>query len=149
MGQLPPVETITYKGQTLALILRATFREPGVHFVTQDDSAQQVGYMRHPKGKVIEPHIHNEVERRITLTQEVLLIRRGRLRVDFYDRERAYLESRILEENDVILLSAGGHGFEALDDLEMIEVKQGPYAGGRDKIRFQAAPEKIILSKED
>lgn len=149
MGQLPPVETITHLGQTLALILRASFREPGVHFVTQEDSAQQVGYMRHPKGKVIEPHIHNEVERHITLTQEVLLIRHGRLRVDFYDQERIYLESRVLEENDVILLSTGGHGFEALDDLEMIEVKQGPYVGGRDKIRFQATSEKTVLSKED
>ncbi|MBN9589566.1 MAG: hypothetical protein BGN85_03500 [Alphaproteobacteria bacterium 64-11] len=148
MGPLIPIETITYGGHTLALILRASFREPGVHFVTPDESAQQVGYMHHPKGTVIEPHIHNEVERRITVTQEVLLIRRGRLRVDFYDFERTYLESRVLEEDDVILLWTGGHGFEALDELEMIEVKQGPYAGGHDKIRFGAKPEKIILSKE-
>ena len=139
------VETITHNGRTLALILRASFREPGVHFVTPEDYAQQLGYMQHPKGKVIEPHIHNEVTRSITLTQEVLFIRRGKLRVDFYNDQRDYLESRILEPNDVILLSCGGHGFEALEELEMIEVKQGPYAGGRDKIRFQATPEKILL----
>ena len=30
----------------------------------------------------------------------------------------------------------GGHGFEVLEELEMIEVKQGPYAGDRDKTRF-------------
>jgi mannose-6-phosphate isomerase-like protein (cupin superfamily) len=143
------IEHIRHEGRLLALILRASFSQPGVHFVTPDDFSQQLGYMLHPKGKVIEPHVHNEVSRTITLTQEVLFIRRGKLRVDFYTDRQEYLESRVLEENDVILLSAGGHGFEALDDLEMIEVKQGPYAGGRDKIRFQAAPKKIVLSKED
>jgi mannose-6-phosphate isomerase-like protein (cupin superfamily) len=143
------IEHIRHEGRLLALILRASFSQPGVHFVTPDDFSQQLGYMLHPKGKVIEPHVHNEVPRTITLTQEVLFIRRGKLRVDFYTDRQEYLESRVLEENDVILLSTGGHGFEALDDLEMIEVKQGPYAGGRDKIRFQAAPEKIVLSKED
>ena len=132
------VETIEHDGKMLALILRASFSKPGVHFLTPDDFSQQLGYMQHPKGKVIEPHIHNEVPRTITLTQEVLFIRRGKLRVDFYNDQRAYLESRTLDEGDVILLSAGGHGFEALEELEMIEVKQGPYAGGRDKIRFAA-----------
>ena len=143
------VETITHNGLTLALILRASFAEPGVHFVTPDNFSQQLGYMRHPKGKVIEPHIHNEVPRTISLTQEVLLIRRGRLRVDFYDEQRAYLQSRILEEGDVILLSSGGHGFEALEELEMIEVKQGPYVGGRDKSRFSApAPDKLLFGNQ-
>lgn len=140
------VETISHNGLTLALILRASFAEPGVHFVTPDNFSQQLGYMRHPKGKVIEPHIHNAVPRTIILTQEVLLIKRGRLRVDFYDEQRAYLQSRILKEGDVILLSSGGHGFEALEELEMIEVKQGPYVGGRDKSRFSApAPDKLLF----
>jgi mannose-6-phosphate isomerase-like protein (cupin superfamily) len=92
--------------------------------------------MCHPPGKIIEPHVHNEVPRAITLTQEVLFIRRGRVRVDFYDEQRTYLESRVLETGDVILLAWGGHGFEALEELEMIEVKQGPYVGGQDKVRF-------------
>ena len=50
--------------------------------------------------------------------------------------DREYLESRILESGDVILLIKGGHGFEVLEDLEMFEVKQGPYAGDADKIKF-------------
>lgn len=143
------VETITYNDQTLALILRASFSKPGIRFLTPDDFPQQLGYMQHPKGKVIAPHIHNEVPRSIVLTQEVLFIRRGKLRVDFYDNQRTYLESRILEAGDVILLSSGGHGFEALDELEMIEVKQGPYAGGLDKVRFSAdPPSEFIFEKK-
>ena len=130
------IEEIRHDGNVLAIILRASFSGQGVRFITPDDYPQQVGYMRHPKGKVIEPHVHNEVTRTITLTQEVLLIRQGRVRVDFYNDQQTYLESRILEQGDLVLLSHGGHGFEALEELEMIEVKQGPYAGGRDKIRF-------------
>src|SRR6185369_5395734 len=76
-------------------------------------------------------------------TQEVLFIRRGRLRVDFYDETKQYLSSRILEAGDVILLIQGGHGFEVLEDLEMFEVKQGPYVGEVDKTRFDA-----VLPKE-
>jgi hypothetical protein len=74
-------------------------------------------------------------------TQEVLFLKKGRLRVDFYDGEQAYLESRILEEGDIIYLVSGGHGFEALEDIEMVEVKTGPYHGAdEDKLRFDAIP---------
>lgn len=133
------VEHITHLGELLALIVRAGFTGDGVHFFTPDEFSQQLAYMQHPRGKLIDPHIHNVVQRNITYTQEVLIIKRGRLRVDFYDGNRTYLQSRILKDGDIILLATGGHGFEVLDDLEMIEVKQGPYAGEGDKTRFAAS----------
>jgi hypothetical protein len=92
--------------------------------------------MHHPIGKIIEPHVHNPVLREVTYTQEVLFIKKGKLRVDFYNDHQQYLESRILESGDVILLVTGGHGFEVLEEIEMIEVKQGPYVGEQDKTRF-------------
>ena len=98
--------------------------------------SQQLAFMRHPTGKLIEPHVHNPVPRQVQFTQETLFIRKGKLRVDFYDPERQYLESRILRAGDVILLIQGGHGFEVLEEIEMIEVKQGPYVGEEDKTRF-------------
>jgi len=131
------IERITNNSELLAIIIRGEIKEPGVHFLTPDDFSQQLAYMKHPAGKVIDPHVHNLVPRQVHYTQEVLFIRKGRLHVDFYDDERNYLESRVLESGDVILLAGGGHGFEALEELEMIEVKQGPYAGDRDKVRFQ------------
>jgi mannose-6-phosphate isomerase-like protein (cupin superfamily) len=146
MSEQNPLEEIRYDNKLLAIILRASFSKPGIQFFTPDDYSQQLGYMLHPQGKIIEPHVHNEVDRTITLTQEVLFIRRGKMRVDLYNEQHAYLESRILEAGDIILLSSGGHGFEVLEELEMIEVKQGPYAGGHDKVRFVATkPEKIIF----
>jgi len=56
--------------------------------------------------------------------------------VDFYTDKQIYIESRELNTGDVILLMTGGHGFEMLEETEMIEVKQGPYAGDQDKTRF-------------
>lgn len=126
-------------GNQLALIVRSSYDVPGVTFFTGSDSPMQLGYLNHPRGKVIPAHVHREVPRQIIMTQETLIIRKGSLRVDFY-RDNAtpiYLGSRLLKTGDVILLISGGHGFYAVDDVEMIEVKQGPYAGGLDKITFQ------------
>jgi len=132
------VERIEHDGEMLALIVRREFRTPGVSFFTPGDLSQQLGFMRHPAGKRIDPHVHNPVPRNVAYTQETLFIRSGRLRVDFVDERRNYLESRELRTGDVILLVKGGHGFEMLDDTEMLEVKQGPYAGERDKTVFAA-----------
>jgi hypothetical protein len=130
------IEHITYENQLLALIVYRRFDEPGIHFFTPDILSQQLAYMRHPPGKVIEPHVHNPVPREVEYTQEVLFIRKGKLRVDIYDEQQQYLESRILQGGDVILLVTGGHGFEVLEEVEIIEVKQGPYVGDQDKTRF-------------
>ncbi len=130
------IETIEHAGATLALIVRREFAEPGIHFFTPNELSQQLAFMRHPAGKVIDAHVHNPVSRTVAYTQETLFLRSGRLRVDFYDDDQIYLESRELRGGDVILLIRGGHGFEVLEDLEMFEVKQGPYAGDEDKTRF-------------
>jgi mannose-6-phosphate isomerase-like protein (cupin superfamily) len=130
------VEHIQVEGLLCATIVRSGFREPGIKFFTSDELSQQLAFMRHPTGKLIDPHVHNPVPREVQFTQEVLFIRKGRLRVDFYDADQRYLESRVLAPGDVILLIQGGHGFEVLEEVEMIEVKQGPYVGERDKTRF-------------
>lgn len=130
------IENITHHNQLLALIVSHRFNEPGIHFFTPNELSQQLAYMCHPVGKVIPPHVHNPVVREVQYTQEVLFIKKGKLRVDFYNNQREYLESRLLEAGDVILLVTGGHGFEVLEKIEMIEVKQGPYVGEQDKTRF-------------
>jgi len=130
------VENINYKNKQLAIIIYDNFKQPGIHFFTPGEASQQLAYMNHPAGKKIEPHIHNPVNREVVYTQEVLFIKAGKLRVDFYDDNQKYIESRVLNKGDVILLMTGGHGFEVLEEIEMIEVKQGPYIGDSDKTRF-------------
>ncbi|MEO6694990.1 MAG: hypothetical protein ABIY50_02220 [Ignavibacteria bacterium] len=142
------VDYIKCNDKLLAIIIPSDFNKPGIHFFTTSDLSQQLAYMHHPTGKVIEPHVHNPVPREVQFTQEVLFLKKGILRVDFYDDEQKYLESRILKAGDVILLSTGGHGFEVIEEIEMIEVKQGPYAGESDKTRFSGINKeevKIIL----
>ncbi len=143
------IENVTCDGETLAIIVRHDFAAEGVHFFTPGEFSQQLGFMKHPGGKVIQPHIHSPVQREVTYTQEVLFIRRGKLRVDFYSRAQGYLESRILQEGDVILLASAGHGFEVVEDVEMFEVKQGPYAEQADKVRFDGVSQDQTVIPED
>jgi mannose-6-phosphate isomerase-like protein (cupin superfamily) len=131
-----PIERIEHNGEILAIIVRDEYSKPGVSFFTPNELSQQLAYMQHQAGKIIDAHCHNPVPRSVAYTQETLFIKRGRLRVNFFDEHYDYLGSRELRARDVILLIKGGHGFEVLEDLEMIEVKQGPYAGDQDKTRF-------------
>ena len=140
------IKEIKHGDQLLALIIPAKFDKPGISFFTPNSFSQQVAYMRHPQGKVIVPHVHNPVPRKVDYTLEVLFLKRGKLRVDFYTNQQEYLESYILVAGDTILLATGGHGFEVLEEIEMIEVKQGPYAGDQDKTRFEhVSTDKITI----
>lgn len=130
----------------LGIIIRADYHKEGISFFTPGDFSQQLGYMNRPKDYVIEPHVHNLVERKVDLTQEVLFIKSGKVRVDFYNSSRIYLDSRIVSKGDIVLLAHGGHGFKMLEPSEMIEVKQGPYCGEMDKVRFKPVDdEKVIM----
>lgn len=130
------VEKVKKKNKLLAMIIRNDYQCDGVDFITPNEYSQQVAYMHHPAGKMIDAHVHNLVYRNVVMTQEVLFIKKGVLRVDFYDEYEDYLQSRELHAGDIILLVSGGHGFQVLEEVEMIEVKQGPYTGDADKKRF-------------
>lgn len=141
------VEQIVYKGEILGIFISNEYKKDGISFFTPDSFSQQLGYMNRPEGYEILPHVHNPVIREVTLTQEVLIIKSGKVRVDFYTQDREYLFSKILVAGDIILLAAGGHGFVILEESEIVEVKQGPYCGELDKTRFDSIssnPENII-----
>jgi hypothetical protein len=142
------IKQITHNNKILAIVIKRNFQKDGIEFFTPNEFSQQLAYMKRPAGYIIKPHIHNIVERKVEYTQEVLFIKRGKLRVDFYDDNRNYLKSIILTEGDVILLAHGGHGFEMLEDTEIIEVKQGPYAGEMDKVRFEPIDKAYIKIEE-
>lgn len=139
------IERILDNDKELALIIRHSFHKDGIEFFTPNSYSQQIGYMNHPAGYMIPPHVHNPVVREVEYTKEVLLIKSGRLRVDFYSEAKLYLESTVLETGDVILLAYGGHGFEMLQPTEIIEVKQGPYSGDQDKTRFEPVDKSALI----
>lgn len=129
-------EQIIVNDMLVAIIIRNEYHEEGIRFFSPSNFSQQLGYMSRPRGYIIPPHVHNPVPREVQFTKEVLFVKSGKIRVDFYDDAQIYFESRILNKGDVILLAFGGHGFEMLESSEVIEVKQGPYAGDVDKTRF-------------
>jgi hypothetical protein len=130
------VERIIAGELLLAIIIRSGYEKDGIEFFTESHYSQQLGYMKRPAGHTIPPHKHRIVKREVFQTQEVLFIKSGKVKVDFFTDDHAFVSSTILNKGDVILLAEGGHGFEMLEQSEIIEVKQGPYEGDEDKIRF-------------
>lgn len=142
------IEKIYNNKKLYALIVRNKYKKKkGVSFFTDNKATQQFGYMNHRKGYNILPHRHNKRFSKIFWTTEVIIILDGILRVDFYNDKEIYLYSKKLYKNDLIMLSAGGHGFKVLKDIKMIEVKQGPYSLKMDKIKFNQVDEKKIKIK--
>src|SRR5215831_12327281 len=119
------VEEVQIDGELCAIIVSAQHDDLGIQFFTPNEYSQQIASMSYPSGKIIPAHTHNPVRREVFYTQEALFIRKGKLRVDFYSQEQEYRTSRVLGAGDVVLLIRGGHGFEVLEDLNMVEVKQG------------------------
>lgn len=139
------IERIYHQEKILAIILRDNYQSEGIEFFTPDDFTQQLGYMNRPKDYEIQPHVHNPVVREVSFTKEVLIIKKGKVRVDFYNDAQVYLESKILKTGDIVLLAFGGHGFKMLEESEIVEVKQGPYAGEADKTRFPSIPSEQVV----
>jgi LPS export ABC transporter protein LptC len=73
--------------------------------------------MNRPSGHVIPPHVHNPIPREVKYTNEVLFIKSGRVRVDFYDEE-GILKS--------VLTS---------DEGKVFDEKQDMYANGQVVVR--------------
>lgn len=130
------IKEIKNQDKLLAIIIPNNFSQDGSTFVTPNEMSQQLAYMKYPKGKLIQSHQHNHIERKIYDTKEILYIKKGSLLVNFFNDEKKLVEHTIINSGDLILLVDGGHGFEVLEDIEMIEIKQGPYLGDQDKIKF-------------
>lgn len=140
------IEKVYHNEQLLSVIIRDNYHAEGITFITPDDFPHQLGYMNREKDYVIVPHVHNKVSRNVDFTQETLIIKSGVVRVDFYTQNQEYLESRIVYKGDIILLAAGGHGFKMIQPAEIVEIKQGPYAGAMDKVRFESViDDKVII----
>ncbi len=131
------LEYVYHQSELYSIILRNNYKSDSVTFVSPDSFSQQLGYLPHKKGNVIQSHNHRINKREVLFTNEVLLIKRGSVKVNFYDKEKRHAGTEIVNQGDVILLCEGGHGFEILEDTVMIEVKQGPYTGIDDKELFK------------
>lgn len=138
---------IECNGVELGAIVRSTYHNSGIGFFSNDSDGLQLGYMNRPDNHVIAPHTHNKIKREVFFTEEILFIRSGMVRVDFYDDNQQYIESHIVRSGDIVILKAGGHGFKVLERADIFEVKQGPYLGTQDKVRFEpVSDDKVVMA---
>lgn len=143
------IEKIIYKKRILAIIVKTKkVKKTGTNFVSPKNFTHQVGFINRPSGHVIKPHTHNKTLRKIFKTSEVLYVKNGVLRVDFYNNAKKYLSSRVLKSEDLIILNEGSHGFKIIKKCKLIEIKQGPFFKSLDKIRFKKINEKKIKIKK-
>jgi hypothetical protein len=102
----------------------------GLNFFSPDGDFIQVGTWGYGNGKELKAHIHNEVRREVLWTQEVLFVRKGRLRANIFDTKQNKVAELSVEAGDVIILLRGGHGYDILEDVtQVMEIKNGPYVG--------------------
>lgn len=139
---------IECNGVELGAIVRSTYHSSGIGFFSNDQDGLQLGYMNRPDCYVISPHTHNKIKREVFFTEEILFIRSGMVRVDFYDDNQQYIESYIVRGGDIVILKGGGHGFKVIERADIFEVKQGPYLGAQDKVRFEPIADENAIVKD-
>ena len=134
-GLKEEAKEIVHNGKRLAMVIRKN-NPSGKKFFSAKDDYLQVGLMNLSKWERIIPHFHKEFVREVKKTQEVLYIVSGKMRVSFYvDKEK--VDEVTVEGGDLLVLIDGGHGFEFLEETNLIEIKQGPYLDfEKDKERF-------------
>ena len=141
------IEKIIFKKKLYAIIIRKNFRKKkGINFFTEKEHTQQIGYMSHPAGHIIKPHIHKKKITKNLMTTEVILVLNGKIRVDFYSKKNKadYLLSKIINKDDILMLINGAHGFKIMKNAKIIEIKQGPYEAVNDKLKFDEVSENKI-----
>ncbi len=140
------IKNIKYKNKTFGFIITYK-KKKGVNFLTPNNLSHQIGFIKHSKNHVIQPHWHHKNSRIINYTSEVLIILNGKIRVDFYTKKEKYLFSKVISKNHIIILIDGGHGFKIINSAEIIEVKQGPYNQKKDKKVFKPINESQVKFK--
>ena len=127
---------LSKSGSLLAYIIRADFSADITSFVTPPERSFQVGFVVYPKDGTIQSHYHRKIDRKISNTSEVLVVRQGHCEIDIYDDEQTLVATLEMTTGDVMVMVSGGHGFRMLEDTVFLEIKQGPYTGIDEKKRF-------------
>jgi hypothetical protein len=122
------MERIEDSGVLLAIVVRDRDWRPGLSFCTPDDLFVQVGLWRYPAGKDLANHRHKPHRRAVERTQEMVYVKRGRMKARLFAADGRPVREVVLEAGDLAVLVQGGHGYQILDDdTQVLEVKNGPF----------------------
>ena len=130
------VEYIKVEEELLCIIVKAPTYLDRTTFVTPENLNLQVGFVVYKAGEEVPRHYHNEIERTVSSTSEVINVRVGSCNVQIYDDSQNLIADRRLDMGDIVIFVGGGHGFRMNKDTVLSEVKQGPYIGIGEKTNF-------------
>jgi hypothetical protein len=132
------LEIIEHDGVRYAEVLRADARVAKTRFFSPADSSLQFGLLAHEKGFVEPAHYHHPIERRIKDLQQMFVVQRGVVAVDFFDAKGRKINEVVLRAGDAIVLVHGAHSVRVLEDMQCVSVKQGPFLGDeKDKVEIE------------
>ncbi|MDP2947203.1 MAG: hypothetical protein Q8N88_03740 [Nanoarchaeota archaeon] len=123
-------EEIKDKKKVLVLILRNGEFPSGLNFYTKDKDFVQVATWKYDKSKKTSAHLHKIAKRVAKRTQEVVYIKKGKVRLNIYNKTGQKIKKIVLKQGDIAVIFEGGHSFEILENkTQALEIKNGPYPG--------------------
>ena len=133
------MKEIVKNGTVLARHITAADIKPGLNFFSDDADFIQVGVWGHyEKGKELQAHIHNRVERTADRTCEALYVISGAIQAAIYDLDEVPVDTVAVGQGEILVLLQSGHGYTITEpDTTVLEIKNGPYLGAEtDRRRF-------------
>lgn len=131
-------EVIEFSGLIYAEIIWADTSVEVTKFFSPVKSSFQFGLLAHKKGFVEPAHYHHPVRREILDLQQMFVVQRGVIAVDFYSPEGVKFREVVLHAGDAISLAGGSHAVRVLEDMQCVSVKQGPFLGDQlDKVNVE------------
>jgi hypothetical protein len=129
------IERITHEGITYAEVIWSDVSVDHTTFFSPPESSFQFGLLAHKSGFVEPPHYHKVISKNIPDLQQMFVVQKGVIAVEFYDNDGGMFREVILRTGDAILLADGTHAIRVLEDMQCVSVKQGPFTGAEnDKV---------------
>ena len=130
------IKNIIYNDELYSSIFDLNNISEGLDFLTNDESFIQVGTWKYEKGKILDAHYHNTFERKSFITQEVVLVLEGNIICNLYTKDRNFIATEEINQNQFIIQYQGIHEYEIMKDSKILEIKNGPYFGpDKDRTR--------------
>lgn len=124
------MQKIYYKKELLAI--KIDLLPKGSTPLTDPTFPLQIVALAHPKGKILAAHMHEPKKRTTPYLQECLVVKKGKIKVELYTREKKKFKKVFLKEGQALLMINCGVGITVMQDCEVMEFKNGPFV--EDKV---------------
>jgi hypothetical protein len=117
-------------GLIVAKIIKNGDWPENLQFYSEDRDFLQVATWNYNFGKHLKAHGHKVCARSSDRTNEVLFIKKGKIKAYFYDEDDNMIKEEDLTTGDIVIIYAGGHAYDILEEnTQVLEIKNGPYPG--------------------